>query len=111
MPAAPEPDSYLWSNPAFTCAQLLGATFLERGWDLELGEALELDELPAHVRQTEGEAELQPCAEARLSQRAAEAILERGIMPLVASRDRAAVRLLRLQSLASPPQRLAGRWA
>jgi predicted component of type VI protein secretion system len=62
-------------------------------------DAGEISDLPAFVWTAEDDARLQPCAEVCLTERAVEAILERGPMPLVSYPDRAAVRLVRLQSI------------
>ncbi|MEW6490082.1 MAG: type VI secretion system contractile sheath large subunit, partial [Thermodesulfobacteriota bacterium] len=108
-PARPH-EAYLWGNPAFVAARLLGEAFRERGWDLEPGDRLEVGDLPAHVVEEAGEKVLVPCAEVYLGERAAEAVLGRGIMPLLSYRNRNAVRLARFQSLADPPAPLAGPW-
>jgi type VI secretion system protein ImpC len=65
--------------------------------------------LPIHTYRADGEAQIKPCAEAQLSEHAAEAILDHGLMPLVSVID--AVRLLRFQSIAEPARALAGRWS
>jgi type VI secretion system protein ImpC len=104
-------EGYLWGNPAFACALLIAQAFQEDGWDLRPGDRLDLGDLPAHSYTDEdGEARLTPCAEVLLSQRAAGAVLARGVMPLMSHRNLNAVRLLRLQSLADPPAALAGPW-
>ena len=105
-----EHEAFLWGNPAFACAQLLGAAFEEQGWSLQPGERLEIDDLPAYTYQEDGESRLLPCAELCLTERAAEAILERGLMPLMSYKNRDAVRLARFQSLAFPPAPLRGAW-
>ena len=46
--------------------------------------------------------------EAVLEQRAAEALLARGLMPWLSRRDQASLRLLQLASIAAPPSALAG---
>lgn len=104
-------EAYLWGNPAFACALLLGMAFLEKGWAMEPGDFLELGDLPAHVSQKGDEATLQACGEVFLTERASEAILARGVMPLISYKNRNAVRLLRFQSVADPPASLAGPWA
>ncbi len=105
-------ESFLWGNPAFACALLIAQSFQEDGWNLRPGVRLDLGDLPAHSYiDKDGEARLTPCAEVLLSQRAAEAILARGVMPLLSHRDLNAVRLLRLQSIADPPAALAGPWS
>jgi len=51
------------------------------------------------------------CAEEYLTERAAEAMLNRGLMPLMSYRNRNAVRLMRFQSIAEPLKTLSGPWA
>ena len=101
-------DGYLWGNPALACAELIGRSLIDESNDAEGPEiALDVTDLPAHVRDVEGERELKPCAEHLLSLRLGEEILKRGLMPVLSFRDRNAVRLLRLQSIADPPAALA----
>ncbi|MCC6535894.1 MAG: type VI secretion system contractile sheath large subunit [Burkholderiales bacterium] len=108
-PAAHE--HYLWGNPALACALLLGQSFQANGWDMACGDQLEVGDLPAHIVEAGEEKRMQACAEVFLTERAAEAILERGPMPLASYRNRNAARLLRFQSLALPAKALAGPWA
>ncbi len=70
----------------------------------------EIDGLPLHVYQDVAESVTKPCAEALLTERAAEIILDQGLMPLLSLKDRDAIRLARFQSLADPAKPLAGRW-
>jgi len=102
--------SFVWGNPAFFCAQLIVASFQSRGWAMRLGDALEVDDLPAYTYKEDGESKLLACAEVYLTDRAAEKILDGGIMPLVSYRNRNAVRLMRFQSIADPVSALAGPW-
>jgi type VI secretion system protein ImpC len=110
LPPARNHEAYLWGNPALACAQLIGQSFLARGWDMEPGDAQDLDDLPAHVFQQDGERHLQPCAEVLLTERAGEAILSHGLMALLSYKNRNAVRLMRFQSIAQPSSPLAGPW-
>jgi len=110
MPEARLHEDYLWGNPAFACALLLAQSFSEYGWEMRPGMHLQIDCLPLHVYEQDGESELNPCAEALLTEEAAEHILENGLMPLVTVKGRDAVRLLRFQSIAKPLRALAGRW-
>jgi predicted component of type VI protein secretion system len=66
--------------------------------------------LPIHIYKSGEESKITPCAEAVLTERAAEAILDKGIMPLLTFKGRDTVRLARFQSVSDPPTRLAGRW-
>ena len=110
MPDTPVHENYLWGNPAFVCVILLAQSFSEYGWALRPGIVSELDGLPLHIYERNGESELQPCAEALLTERASESILEEGLMPLLSIKGRDAVRLARFQSIAEPLRPLTGRW-
>ena len=105
-----EHESYVWANGALACALLIGRAFSARGWEMELGDELEIDDLPAHVFEDEGQKRLQPCAEAALTERAGEAMLEAGLIPLLSYKDRNAIRVMRFQSIARPAQALRGQW-
>jgi type VI secretion system protein ImpC len=107
----PDHDAYMWGNGAFGCARLIARAFLERGWSMEPGDYLDIDELPAHVYEEDGERKLKPCAEILLHERAGTEILARGIMPLLSYKDRNAARLMRFQSAAEPSAGLAGPWS
>jgi type VI secretion system protein ImpC len=103
-------EAFVWGNPAYGCALLIGRAFAASGWDFSPGDELDLGDLPAYTYDADGETRLLPCAEVLLSERAAEAILARGPMPFLSYRNRPAARLLRFQSLANPPTALAGAW-
>ena len=104
-------EAYLWGHPTIAWALLLGQSFLESGWSMSPGDRLDVGDLPAHIVERDGEKHMHACAEVYLSERAGEALLEQGLMPLMSFRNRNCVRLLRMQSLARPLQALAGRWA
>ena len=100
--------STLWGHGALAAALLAGQAFTQRGWSMNPGDVQDLDDLPAHMALHEGEKQLQPGAEAYLSERAGNRLLELGLMPLLSYRHRNAARLLRFQSVALPARRLAG---
>lgn len=110
LTADPKHDDYLWGNPAFALAELLGRSFLASGWDLRPGRIDEIDGLPVHVRRFDGDSEAKPCAEAILSHRAAETLLERGLIPVLSVQNRDAIRLGGFLSVAEGSRPLAGRW-
>jgi type VI secretion system protein ImpC len=110
MPGTPAHEQYLWGNPAIAAVCMLGQAFASYGWQMRPGIVRDLSGLPLHTYQRDGEPYAQPCAEALLSDRAAESILSRGIMPLLSERDSDRILLVRFQSAAEPPQALAGRW-
>ncbi|HEX2828886.1 MAG TPA: type VI secretion system contractile sheath large subunit [Burkholderiales bacterium] len=103
-------ESYLWGGAAFACALLIGRAFTEHGWEMTPGDALDVDDLPAHTYEEDGEKRMQACAETYLSERAGQALIERGLVPLLSYANRNAVRVMRFQSIAQPPRELAGPW-
>jgi type VI secretion system protein ImpC len=94
-------SEYLWGNPAFACALAIGRAFQSGEPDGAIGEHLELGDLPAHVVDRDGERQLQACAEYYLSASLAEAIQDRGVIPVLSYRNRNAVRIAGLASIAS----------
>jgi len=109
--AAPCHEDYLWGSPGMACAYLLGEAFTESGWDLRPGEVGEISGLPLYVHRADGESHLKPCAEALLTEQAAEIILDQGLIPLVSIKGSDAIRLVRFQSIAEPLKALSGRWS
>lgn len=96
-------EAYLWGNPAILCGHLLAAAFQAEGWAMQTSGHGEVGDLPVHKFRQEGETRVKPCAEAWLSDRAAEAILKQGLMPVSSVKGRDVVRLAGLQSLARKP--------
>lgn len=108
MPAERPHQAYLWGGGAPALALLVGQAFQQSGWAMDLADALELDDLPSHVFTEDGERHQQPVAEGLMPEEAGQALLERGLMPLLSYRNRPAARLLRWQSVAQPAQALRG---
>jgi len=111
LPGEPDHEGYVWGNPAFVCACLLGQSFSRHGWSFRPGMIDELDDLPVHVYKSEGESVMQPCAEVLLTDRAAEAISDRGLIPLRSVRNQGAVRVESFLSIAGSGASLRGRWS
>ena len=97
----------VWGSGAFAVAELFGAAFREDGWSASFDAAAELDDLPSHTYDDDGETRLAPAGEVPLSEASATALLARGITPLAARRDRAALRCVRAVSIADPPRALS----
>ena len=110
MTQPPAHEDYLWANAAFACALLLAQSFSDNGWDMRPGTHSQIDGLPLHVYEQNGESELKPCAEALLTEEAAQRILDNGLMPLVSLKGQDAVRIVRFQSIAEPLRNLLSRW-
>jgi type VI secretion system protein ImpC len=103
-------EAYLWGNPAALCTYLLAQAFSQQGWGFRPGIFRDVDGLPLHVREQDGESEAMPCAEAYLSHRAGGRIADQGVMALLSIQGRDAVRLDGFRSVAEPTAPLAGRW-
>jgi type VI secretion system protein ImpC len=101
-------EAYLWGNPSLGCAEVIARAFMADGPDLSIEGPQEIDDLPAHVRDRDGERRLQPCAEFSLPVRVGEELLQRGLIPLMSYGNRNAVRVMGVQSIAEPPGALAG---
>jgi type VI secretion system protein ImpC len=110
MPNTPAHEDYLWGNAAFACGLLLAESFKYQGRAMRPGAISDIDGLPLHAYERDGESQLKPCAEILLTGDAVEHILENGLMPLVSLKGRDLVRLARFQSIAEPPRPLAGPW-
>ena len=110
IPGLPEHSDFLWANPAFACAWLLGRAFNEYGWRFRPGVVRQMEGLPYYSYRAEGEMRSQPCAEVLLTDHQIEFIQERGLMALASMKNRDVVTLMRFQSIADPVSALAGRW-
>jgi type VI secretion system protein ImpC len=107
LTSEPAHGDFLWTNPAFACAQLILSGVAEDGWENGPGAVLDLDDLPHVMVRARGTDALQACAEVFLDEISAQRILDTGVMPFLSHRNRNAARLLRLQSIADPPVPLA----
>ena len=108
---APENEDYLWGSGALACAAVLVAAFEEGGWDLVPERAAEIRDLPAHVYKDGPETRVTPPSEVVLTVRAAERMLEAGLVPVLSLKGQDVVRVARLQSIARPLRTLAGGWS
>ena len=110
MAAIPAHEAYLWGNPCFACIYLLAQAFTQQGWNFHPGIVQDIHGLPLHIYREQGQSRAKPCAEAILTVRAAEAILNQGLMPLLSFMHQDVLRLARFQSWANPSTELYGRW-
>jgi type VI secretion system protein ImpC len=111
MPLIPDHNYYLWGNPCFACLYLLAQAFTHHGWNLRPGVIQDIEGLPLHIYKEHGESKVKPCAEGVFTERAAEIILDKGLMPLLCFLNQDIIRLARFQSIADPLTSLAGRWS
>jgi type VI secretion system protein ImpC len=83
---------YLWGNPAFACAYLAAEE-----------PELDIENLPAHVYKKDGETAMKPCAEVLMTESEAEALMERGLIPLLSMRDSDRVHVAGLRAIDGHP--------
>ena len=110
IPPAPEHEAYVWGNAGLACALVLTGAFEHGRWDLKPETAAEIQGLPTHVFKDGLETRVTPPSEVVLTVRAAEKILEAGLVPVLSLKGSESVRVARLQSIARPLRALAGRW-
>jgi type VI secretion system protein ImpC len=106
----PEHDDYLWSNCCFLAALLLAQSYSEHGWEMDRRFVQDIENLPIHTYESNGESVFQPCGEVLLTEKACERLMEYGIMPLASNKNSDRVRLARFQSISQPVTALRGRW-
>lgn len=68
----------LWANSAFLCALALGEAFTREGWTMRPERGREIGDLPLYTYKDDGESTVYPCAEALLTDRAAELLSQAG---------------------------------
>ncbi len=110
IPGSPEHEAFVWGNGAVAGALVLLGAFEEGGWDLRPETAAEIQGLPTHVFKDGLETRVVPPSEVVLTVRAAEKLLEAGLVPVLSLKGSESVRVARLQSIAKPMRALAGRW-
>ena len=103
-------EEYLWGSSACFVATLVGQAFTAEGWGLRPGVISELDRLPIHVYDDDGDSTVKAPAEAFLTMRAGELMVERGLIPLLSVKNSDSVRVLSIVSIDQRGSRLAGRW-
>ena len=109
-----DPDAahgeFLWGSAAVACALLTSRAFAAAGWSMQPGDERDLGDLPAYIRERDGEKLLMPAAEAYLGERAVDVLVGAGLMPLASMKNRNAILVPRMQSIAAPARPLAGPW-
>lgn len=103
LPGEPAHEAFLWGHPAILVA-LAAIDALQSG-DKELQDFTggEISDLPMHKFTEEGEVVVKPYAEAWLTDRAVERLIQSGVIPIVPVKNQNAIRLIHFCSIASDP--------
>lgn len=110
FPGIPVHDDYLWSNGCFAVSMLYARSFAAYGWDMGKRLIQDIEGLPVHVYESEGETVYKPCAEIQMTDVGVQRLMEYGLMPLVSFKSSDRVKLARFQSIKDPDKGLRGRW-
>ena len=105
-----KPESLLWGNGALAVAAVIGQSFSQSGWDLQLGQVTQVDRLPLSYYEDEGEKCPIPCAETYLMERSFEALCQAGLAPLASLKNQDAVRVGPILSIHKDRTPLQGAW-
>ena len=111
LPDGTQHNGYLWMNPGFGIAALIGQAYLENGWAISRCLEGELDRLPIHYYDDGGEECVKACGEAYLVDRAAEKLSNLGLTVTRSVRNDGAVRFERIRSISSAAPDLSGPWS
>lgn len=100
MPELPCHSCYLWGNGAFIKAEQMARAFIKDAWDMNPAEAYQVDRLPVHYYQEDGELLAKPCAEIQLTEQGGRRMVQQGLIPLWSVRSSDAIRSSDFNSLA-----------
>jgi type VI secretion system protein ImpC len=108
IPVPTDHEAFLWGNPAFLCACVLVDACVDAGEEAGFSGSGEIGELPVFRLTEEGERTMKPCAEAWLVDRAIQQITGSGLVALQSHKNRDAIRIVDISSIAQPRSPLAG---
>lgn len=103
-------DSYLWGNAAILKTELLARGFLNKAWDMQPGEEFQIEKLPLHYYEDDGEVVNKPIAEIYLTEKAAEKMTAQGLMPVFSVRNMDVIRSSDFRSVSIDTDKIHGRW-
>jgi len=101
---------YLWGNPAFIKTECLAQSFKSNGWNMQICELIQTDNLPVHYYSDEGETVSKPIAEIMLTEKGGEILNQHGLISLWSVRNADCIRSADYHAIHANQQQLAGRW-
>ncbi len=106
LPGEPAHEAFLWGHSAVLCACAAIDAIQAGDVELEGFTGGEIEDLPVHRFNDDGESTVKPYAEAWLTDRAVERLLACGILPVVPVKNQNAIRLNYLDSVSTPTTNL-----
>lgn len=103
-------DFYLWGNGAFLLTSLLAEGYSRKGWSALPGQFAEVENLPLHVYEEDGEPMVKPCAEVLLTDRSAALLNGAGLLVLRSTRNKDRITVPSFQSMAISQCVIEGLW-
>jgi type VI secretion system protein ImpC len=104
----PGDEGFAWTGAVWSCAELI-ARAAAAEHEAPLSVAGTVEDVPFAIYTAGGGRKIRGSAETSLPDRAAESLLDAGLIPAVANASRNALRIPRLQSISDPVRGLGGR--
>lgn len=104
-------ESYLWGNPAFIKVECMARNFKQHGWNMNIEQVNQTDNLPLHYFSQDGETISKPIAEIYLTEKGGEIIKKQGIIPLWSVKNMDSIRSSDYLSVDDNKQNIVGRWS
>ena len=109
LPPAESHEYYLWGSSAYLATLLMANAYTMRGWHFAPGVVNEVDDLPLHAYSRDGESFITPCAEIYTIDRAAQEMINAGILPVRSVKNSVSVLIPEFVSVHTS-KTLKGRW-
>ncbi|CAN5193157.1 hypothetical protein BH20ACI1_BH20ACI1_00930 [soil metagenome] len=103
-------NKYIWTNPVFGCAFLLAQSFSLHGWEMQSNFQQQIDDLPFHTYQENGETIIKNSLEFTFNQNECINLMDSGFMTFITFQTSDLVRLTRFQSISKISPSLNGKW-
>ncbi|MFT5083941.1 MAG: type VI secretion system protein ImpC [Lentisphaeria bacterium] len=81
LPSSNKHEYYTWGSSAYVVTLLLAQSYQKFGWQ-GLGQIRQVDDLPLHVYDDNGETTIKPCAEQMMRDSGASRLLQMGLLPV-----------------------------
>jgi len=104
-------ENYLWGNAAFIKTECLARNFKNNGWNMQLSEVFQTNNLPVHYYKEDGEIVSKPVAEIMLTEKGGQIINNNGLISLWSVRNTDCIRSTEYNSITENAQKILGRWS
>lgn len=101
---------YLWGNSAYLAALLLLQSHAQYNWAFRPGKHQEVENMPLHVYQSDGDTIVKPCAEILLTDLGARTLQDAGLLPVRSVNAKDAVLIPTFNSVALDNAPIRGPW-